>query len=378
MATKNSQKTEDMLDQTFANFDNEVTGAQNQQFQDKEHNNNVTEKKKSSNMPIYIGAGVAAVGIASYLFVIKPMLNSNSTSIESQQVKVTVQTTGETQQVTASLTPEVPETPPQGIPDAQITNQEQSAMQIQVTSDGIQTPEVSITSSGISTPDVSITSNNTLTPEVLIGQSKNAETINLNTNNNTQSIVSINQSKNVETKNPNTKTTDNNNAQSIAIISELKNMFEQQTNEFKSALTNVDGRITNLENSVSKIEQHLETLENERPKISAPHASKAKKATVKHKIKKNANKKQVTKEETYSIIVDKRNSDAKDERLEESNLSSVKIHSIYNGRLWIKNDDNTLSTYTVGEKLPTGEVIKSIDDVNLKITTNKRVIKNDF
>src|SRR5579875_2399061 len=73
MSTK-SQKTEDMLDQTFANFDTEVTGAETQQTQAGGKAKSNDGAKKSSNMMVFIGAGVAAVGAVAYLFVLKPMM----------------------------------------------------------------------------------------------------------------------------------------------------------------------------------------------------------------------------------------------------------------------------------------------------------------
>ncbi len=52
----------------------------------------------------------------------------------------------------------------------------------------------------------------------------------------------------------------------------------------------------------------------------------------------------------------------------------IEIHSVYSGRIWTKNMDGTLSTFAVGDKLPTGEIIKKIDEDKEKITTDKRVI----
>lgn len=53
---------------------------------------------------------------------------------------------------------------------------------------------------------------------------------------------------------------------------------------------------------------------------------------------------------------------------------NIEIHSVYSGRVWTKNTDGSLSTFAVGEKLPSGEIIKKIDDETGDIVTNKRTI----
>ena len=41
----------------------------------------------------------------------------------------------------------------------------------------------------------------------------------------------------------------------------------------------------------------------------------------------------------------------------------------------VKNEDGSLSTFTVGDKLPNGEIIRRIDDENFTVSTNKKTIK---
>ena len=60
---------------------------------------------------------------------------------------------------------------------------------------------------------------------------------------------------------------------------------------------------------------------------------------------------------------------------EQDNSQKVEIHSIYGGRVWTKNEDGSLSTFTVGDKLPNGEIIRRIDDENFTVSTNKKTIK---
>jgi hypothetical protein len=89
----------------------------------------------------------------------------------------------------------------------------------------------------------------------------------------------------------------------------------------------------------------------------------------KHVVKKN------TEVEDEDIIVDKSFIKIKPEiKKTEPEYPKIEIYSVYSGRIWTKNSDGTLSTFTVGDRLPTGEVIKKIDEEKETIITDKRVI----
>ena len=87
------------------------------------------------------------------------------------------------------------------------------------------------------------------------------------------------------------------------------------------------------------------------------------------------NKSVGNKAEDGEVLIDRSSIKSKPEVQKiEPVYPKVEIHSIYSGRVWTKNADGTLSTFAVGDKLPTGEVIKKIDEEKEKITTDKRVI----
>lgn len=82
-----------------------------------------------------------------------------------------------------------------------------------------------------------------------------------------------------------------------------------------------------------------------------------------------------TKVEEGDILIDRSSIKNKPEIQKiEPVYPKIEIHSVYSGRIWTKNSDGTLSTFAVGDRLPTGEVIKKIDEDKERVTTDKRVI----
>lgn len=55
-------------------------------------------------------------------------------------------------------------------------------------------------------------------------------------------------------------------------------------------------------------------------------------------------------------------------------MPAYKIHSLYAGRVWIANPDNTQSNFSVGDRLPNGELIKNIDMEKRAIVTDRGTI----
>lgn len=175
------------------------------------------------------------------------------------------------------------------------------------------------------------------------------------------------------------------NASQSGVTNELKSLFEKQTQEIKGAVENVGNRVEKLEQSMAKqestnrsIEERLTSLESGKVAVIKPVAEtsdtnvvkakpKAKKAVVKNK----RVVKTVVKREHTSVLVDK---SSNNEVKAEASYPSLEIHSVFGDRIWTKNKDGSLSTFTVGEKLPSGEVIKKIDDNKFKVTTDKRVL----
>jgi type II secretory pathway component PulM len=315
MSTKTSQKTEDMLDQTFANFDSEVTGAETQQTKgSSEPGSNST--KKSKNLMIFIGAGIIAVGGVAYFLVLKPQLEQKPVVRAAVKAPVAkapaVDPVAQAQEQAKAL--EKAKTPVQE--QAQALAQSMGQAQAPVVDPlQAQAPVVGVV-----------------------------------------------------------------NSQPVAVVEELKSMFDQQTNEFRMVLTDIDGRVTNLEGNIAeqkqintKVDERLVALEKGKSKRTTSNSvvgnqvkrSVAKKATVVKKedaVFKEAN-----------VLVDKA-SESQKTKIEENSLAQINLHSIYGGRIWVKNSDGSLSTFSAGDKLPTGETIKSIDDEKFEVKTNKRVI----
>ncbi len=168
------------------------------------------------------------------------------------------------------------------------------------------------------------------------------------------------------------------NSQPVAVVEELKSMFDQQTNEFRMVLTDIDVRVTNLEGNIAeqkeintKVDERLVALEKGKRSVAkSVSGNQVKKSVVK---KATVSKKEEAVFKEANILVDKA-SETKKNKSEDTSLSQINLHSIYGGRIWIKNIDGSLSTFSTGDILPTGETIKSIDDEKFEVKTNKRVI----
>jgi len=184
-------------------------------------------------------------------------------------------------------------------------------------------------------------------------------------------------------------------ARPVALVGEIKELFEQQNREFRTVLNAVDSRITTIERTLQKqeeinknVESRLKALENRRV-ASAPAPRNNATGTV--STKKPVAQKPATKpipaaakvEAGEQLLIDNTNnrrtvvaptSSAPQQTVVkiESGLTQFNVHSIYNGRSWLRNSDGSLSTYTVGDRLPNGELIKNVDSETFEITTDRR------
>lgn len=77
------------------------------------------------------------------------------------------------------------------------------------------------------------------------------------------------------------------------------------------------------------------------------------------------------------ILVDKSDVALNTQANKPNPLEKYQFHSIYDNRVWLKNPDGSLSTFTVGSKLPSGEVIKAVNHDQFEVVTNKRTIRKD-
>ena len=353
MTNKTSQKTEDeMLDQTFGaneqtfdHFAEEITSEASDNT--KTGGKKSAKKSGSSNTVLFAAGGVAAVLIIGYMFIIKPMR-------QQAQAPSNIPVVVDTQQ---PQTPQVPESQPAvpNIPSAPTVTPESQAAQdfLNGSSVKVQQPQVLI-------PE-SVSPNITINQGVPIGQPTQNAPVNV----------------------PNS-----NNSDSIAIVDELTRRFSSQNEQFIQALNEIGSKVSELDGfkiyqtGINKnVEERLIKLEGQKSSVKKfVKKSVPRKAKVTEKESVISNIREI--HSTGNILVDK--SDVRTIRknnieTKEISLPSVNynVHSIYGGRVWFKNPDGSLSTFTSGDKLPSGEIIKSIDDEKFSITTNKRTINKN-
>ncbi len=198
----------------------------------------------------------------------------------------------------------------------------------------------------------------------------------------------------------------NQTTNSVAGINELKDAFNAQNAEFKTVLTDVgshlekiDGQLAQQQDVNKGFDKRITALEKGKPRRVA---------SVSQGGTRSASSGQSSKKQG-SILIDKSQQASRSnfemndgsEKMQRvasrqveaepqprlmndgsqrkdgmrATASLLEVHAIYSGRLWIKNSDNTLSTYAVGETLPNGEVIHRVDNEKLEVTTNRRTIR---
>ena len=372
MSTK-SQKTEDMLDQTFANFDTEVTGAETQQTQ---AGGNQAKSggaaKKSNNMVVFVGVGVAAVGAAAYLF-LKPVDQPPQQAPVQNAIQPlpAATPTPVVEQQPAEIAPVTPPTDPLAQAQANVDPLAQ-ANQAAVNPTTPVDPLAPANQPALVNP----------TPAVDPLAPVNQVAVNTPVVENPTPVANAQITPvpaKVETLPSNVAGA---NVQSVAVVDELKSMFDKQSNEFKTVLTDIDNRVGTLEGAVNqqkdlnnKFDQRITALEGNKPAVSQVKKSSVAKSTV-TRAKKKASVAKVEKNDSAVLLDKTTEQKSKVEKTEKVSLPNVSLHSIYGGRLWVKNTDGSLSTFSVGEKLPSGEVIKEINDESFEVKTDKRVIKN--
>lgn len=194
------------------------------------------------------------------------------------------------------------------------------------------------------------------------------------------------------------------NAAEYAVVDKLQSLLSQQTEEIKTSIGQVGSKVTDLEKAVSeqssinqKVDARLSKLEGGKSTVVYGNNGEVKAVAQKTKVKRAVVKKQVKAAETTTakevkkeaedqvvgdVLVDKTVVASKategkkaSEAAKASNLPKIDIYSIYAGRVWIKNQDGSLSTYSSGEKLPSGETIKSVDDDGSRVITDKRTLR---
>ena len=405
MSEKTSQKTEEeMLDQTFGGYDEEMT-AQTEDPQTAAPAAQGEKKKSNQNLIIFGAGGIAALGVLGWMFM--------KGTPAPQPTPPVAQTQTSTQ----------PVTPPQpaSAPVAQVAPVQADVNASAPVAGNNPTPNVNGTNTNTNSNDAAAANFLSNQPNNPMAGNKQVDTTQTNQPANstvnpvasttapdassTSSVNSVAPATTPAVSNvPNTVTNTpavspasvapvaGNNAVQQALVDQLRQMFDQQTKEIKSSVDQVGNRVTDLEKAVAdqknvnkSIEDRLAKLEAGKPtKVASSGTTdsastdttpketkpvvKTKKVYHRHTIVRRVVKEK-TLENDQNVLVDKSS-----ERSAPV-YGDVRIHSVYAGRVWIKNKDGSLSTYASGERLPDGEVIRRIDDDKAQIITDKRVIR---
>lgn len=384
MTTKTSQKTEDMLDQTFQNFDSEQT--MNTQTSS---GGSPIKPSSSSNIKLIIALGVGCVGIAGYIMFIRPQMAANdikaSSGIQPAQI---AQVAPPPPVVQPPVQQPEPAPAPVVVPPVEVNNNQQVA---QVQQPEVQ-PSVNINAQipeQNNAPQVQVQVPNAtvdIKPQQVVDQSQQPVInqqgqVNITPTNN--GVVDVSVAQNNKTPQVDVKVEVPNQTANLVVddIVAKFDKLEKQNTEFKNIVTDIDGRLTTIQNGLTeqkdfnqKVESRLEALET-KPATSNVKANKEAAKNV--EAKKSETKKVVTKAKSEKTEVVIKEKDVTEKiTIKAKQPQKVDIHSVYGGRVWIKNGDGSLSTYSAGDKLPNGEIIKVVDDENLEIVTDVRVIKN--
>lgn len=349
--TRHSQKTmEAEMEQTFGNLDDDMTLNTQDQTADPnavKKDNKTSNSKNKSNLIIFGCVGLAAVGLLGYKFLggQQQAVQPPPTVINEVPQTPVVQPTPVQAQQPTPVVDQNTVVPPVA------TNGEGSAAEQYLSGNNPLAPRNDIVKPE---PEIKVDTVATVTPQVPVKVETKPE-VKMDMSNNPNVIAA-------------------NNAQT-GLTNEIKSLFEKQTQELKSAIDNVGTRVTKLEDSQKSFEDRLSRLETGKSVVKSDNTT----AVVKHvkSVKPRIVRKTVVaKNNESSILIDKSDrlvNKAKVEKIEPV-YPQVEIHSVYGGRVWTKNSDNSLSTYAVGDRLPSGEVIKSIDDEKYKVVTDKRVL----
>ena len=383
MAENTGERTADLVNQTFEGFDSEMTAAPTENNVGK-NEGDLKKKKLNQNLLIFGGVGIASVIVVGYMLLHKNPQQESQHNVLQKQV-------AQQPQVAQNVTPQIqnnqapvavapaPVVQVDAQPVAQASGSLADLMAKSLAEKGsavqpaqpaqpaqpVQQAQQKINSlpSGGSAPVVA-----SLAPAVNAVAPVAAPT-----------PVPVVKSP-VAAPAPVVNAVGNQPAQQLALIQELKVMLEDQTKDLNNKFeeqrvfnTNIDKRISVLESKSSN------SLSNE-------------KHVVKHEVHHIAAKKVVVNKVTHKsseshlekVATEKATEISDGVKLPLSNVKAeetktvypkIDIYSIFSGRLWIKNPDGSLLTFTEGDSLPDGEIIQKISDEDNSVKTNVRTIK---
>ena len=390
MANKTKTTEDHMIEQTFENFDNEITGSQSDQTQMTgiTQEPSANEKKKNTYNLLFIAGGATFLALGGYFFLVKDSGNQNRpvakkveaiqeatnntppAATASEPVKTGESSAAEKylggqtikadQPVAAASTPAVVD-PLAQLQQNAANNQVQVAPGKPMIIDGvsINPPKFNPNdvmqqnaSNGNKTGSVAVMNNMGLAPTQQSKSNQSVDTV-------------VAQVANPQTTEVNalTQQTDE-NKKFVDILESINAKFgtvEKIWEEQKVVNTKVDERLTALEKAVLG----KKTVSNV-AKVSTGKSNVARRNT---NVRRNTS--------DHNVLIDKsggRRTSSQNVQ-EQDNNQKLEIRSTYGGRIWTKNEDGSLSTFTVGDKLPNGEIIRRIDDENFTVSTNKKTIK---
>lgn len=373
MSEKLSHKTEEeMLDQTFGGYDEEMTvqteGATTDGTVEPKSNNATTSKPMNSNLIIGGVVGLAAIGILGYKFMggnqQAPVVQPPSPVAAPMPAPVAAPEPVAGAAVTSPVPPTAAVTPTDTSPAAQYLSGNPLAPKNETKVEAAPEPVAPVAVAPVAAP-------------VVVAQAPVAAPV-------VAAPVEV-------ASNPNVVA---NNMSQNNLANDIKSMLDKQTSELKGALDTVGSRVGRLEQSVTRQETASKNIEDRLTRLESGRAAKPVVASVKEvtpdatvvtpvkavvKAKPVVTKKKVVRaaptETTTTVLVDK--SEVVRTRVAprvETVYPKMELHSVYGGRIWTKNTDGSLSTYAVGDRLPDGEIIRNIDEDKFRVVTDKRTI----
>lgn len=370
MSDRTSQKTEDeMLDQTFGSFDEEMT-EQTTADETKHASSETSEKKKSSNSLVYIGGGVAAVAIVGYMMFLKPSMEQPA-PVENPQAQpaAPVQPTepAPVQQVIPT-TPTMPTDPAKADPAAAsfLAGAATPTAPVEAPATQATLPQpVAVVQEPVMAQPVGVQPMQVVTPVVAPVQ---APVVAPSTP--VAPVAVVAPATTVSTQ--------------VATVDELSKLFDKQSQKIEGMVAEVTTRIDGVQKTVDeqrdinrRVEDRLTKLETGEVKTRTVSVGSSDTQAAKpvRKAVRKAVRKPVRKPVESNVLVDK--TEVREVKVVKTTKSEsygdIPVHSVFNGRIWLRNTDGSLSTFGTGDKLPTGETLKDANED--KIVTDKRVIK---
>lgn len=371
MSDKTSQRTEEeMLDQTFVGYDEEMTVQTEDGAKDSGAAPaapvDAAAKKKNQNLMLGAVVGIGAVAVLGFKFL-------GGSSPAPQQVQEPMQQAPQQQQAQAPVAPPVAATtePVQvPVPVAAVVVPTPVAVPVApvavepVASAPVVDPVAQYTgnTSAATLPKVEIKPEvkPEIKPEVVVEKVAAVTATNAEANSSNEKLLAQFQDMLDRKYDP------------------KFNKIEKALEEQKEFNKSIEERFARLEagKSTKVVSKSVSSNDSETTEPKVVKKIVRRPVVIRQKTEREVNvNKPVIKHEDGEVLIDRSSLKTKPEiqRIEPV-YPKVEIHSVYSGRIWTKNADGTLSTFAVGDRLPTGEVIKKIDEEKEKITTDKRVI----